>query len=152
MYKFRCLTGVALATALTLNSWPVLADHPDRDKGRGHSADEQGEKRGWVDGQPPGLAKKGAKGNKHKGKDKERELRHEHDHEHDRDRDDRDGHEHDEEIADTEPDHVPESSPVTLRDIAKGEAARAAGAKAGSAEEALIHIGTDAVLDRASQY
>lgn len=91
----------------------------------------QGEKRGWDEGKPGDGEKLGGD--------------HEHDHAHTRPRDG-DAPEH----SDAEPEVVEAQDPEqTLRDMAKDAAARKAGAEKGSATEALIHMGTDKVLDRA---
>lgn len=135
-------------------------DHEDRDredrdhkgkpgeKGRENAAN-RGEKRGWVDGMPPGLAKKqgGHPGNK--GRDREDD---------DDDRKDRDRRPS-EEVSDTQPAEgetdptaeQPASAEDILRDMAKEEARRASGVAPGSAEEALVELGTDAILDKAKR-
>lgn len=111
--------------------------HPDKTKkpkdmhGRDWAA-EKGKKHGWEGGKPE----------EYRDRDDE-ERDHDHDHESDHD---------DSSPAARDPEHdVAESQDPeqTLRDMAKDTAARKAGAEKGSASEALIHMGTDAILDRA---
>ncbi len=90
----------------------------------------QGEKRGWDEGKPGDREKLD-------GDD-------EHEHAHTRPRDG-----HAPEHSDAEPEIVETQDPEqTLRDMAKEAAARKAGAEE-SATEALIHMGTDRVIDKA---
>lgn len=99
--------------------------------------------RGWVDGMPPGQAKKSGEG---KGRD------------HEYDGSDPDGHDHHDGQGDVAeqpaPDgghdgtQAPATSEEILTDIAKEEAARRACAAAGSEEEALINLGADAIINR----
>lgn len=135
-------------------------DHADRDhkgkpgeKGREHAA-SRGEKRGWVDGMPPGQAKKqgGHPGNK--GRDRDDDHDHD-DHDDGKDRDRRPS----EEVSDTQPAEgetdptaeQPASAEDILRDMAKDKTRRATGVAPGSAEEELVEMGTDAILDKAKR-
>ncbi len=95
-------------------------------------AAEKGKKHGWEDGKPA------------KYRDRDDDDR-DHDHDHESDHDDRSP-----ETRNPEQDVAESQDPEqTLRDMAKDTAARKAGAEKGSASEALIHMGTDAILDRA---
>ncbi len=131
------------------NKYKSDDDHDGHDQ-----AASKGKKEGWVDGMPPGQAKKSGEGKvKHKDRD----------HEHgDADRDGHNHHDgHSGDVAESKPKPAPDAGkdgtqpPATseeiLTDIAKGEAARRAGAAPGSAAEALIHIGTDAAIERAKK-
>lgn len=154
------------AAALSLSGAMTLADSSDErgsgrpemvkdhekssSKGKGkdkheidHGRDDAGAKgarKGWVDGQPRGQAKKFGKGQPqhktHKGGE-----------------DHADSVDGDKPVPDRggEPEHQPASSEEILTDIAKGEAARRVGAAPGSAEEALINIGADAIIERTRQ-
>ena len=100
-----------------------------------HRADpaERGKKKGWVDGMPPGQAKKAGKGKDKMAKHRDQE---------------------DEASSEMDPvEQTPEQEPVTaegvMRDMAKDKAVRASGAAEGSAEEALIRMGTDIMIDKA---
>lgn len=111
--------------------------HPDKAKkpkdmhGRDWAA-EKGKKHGWEGGKPADY------------RDRDDEERY-HDHDHESDHDDSSP-----EARDPEHDVAePQDPEQTLRDMAKDTAARKAGAEKGSATEALIHMGTDAVIDRA---
>ncbi len=111
---------------------------PDGVHGRDWGAG-QGEKRGWSEGKP------GSKGDRHEaGKPP-------YDDDHDHHAHDPAGDEHTPEHGDS--DHgatEPQNPEQTLRDMAKDAAARKAGAEKGSATEALIHMGTDMVIDRST--
>ncbi len=102
--------------------------------GRTESA-ERGQKRGWVDGRPPGQTKKFGYG----------ENRHHVEREGD---DTAHGYSEQAETDGSELSQTPASTEDILTDMAKQEAARRAGAAPGSAEEALINIGADAILER----
>ncbi len=112
------------------------------------SKGNKGNKHGWVNGMPPRQAKKSG-GDKVKHKD--------HDHEDHNDNHDYDHHREEYRDGGTERNihydrnQRPATSEEILTDMAKDEAARRAGAAPGSAEEALINIGADVILERTNR-
>ena len=130
---------------------PKMAKDHEKAKNKNKPSDEhdgreqaaaRGAKEGWVDGQPRGQAKKFGKGNpQHKTSSAGDGHTH-----HDGDNGENHGPEHGSGGS-----HPPATSEEILTEIAKGEAARRVGGAPGSAEEALINIGADAILERAKQ-
>lgn len=112
---------------------------PDDYHDEHEQAANKGKKHGWVNGMPPGQAKKSGEGKvKHK----------EHDHDYDREGYRSGGAERNTHYDRNQP---PATSEEILTDMAKDAAARSAGAAPGSAEEALIYIGTDVILERTNR-